>query len=290
MEELIMPKTGPKTGPKTESETGSNAGPKTGPKIGIIGGSGFYDLPGVRILREVDAETPFGKPSDVVKILDIGGRHAAFITRHGKRHDIPPHRVNYRANIRAMKDLGVSAIFAVGAVGGINADFKSGDIVIVDQVIDMTKGRAGTFYDGGDVYHVDFTEPYCGQLRRAYLEAALVLGFGVHDGGTYVCTEGPRLESRAEIRVYKAMGADVVGMTGMPEAALARELEICYSTAAVVTNPAAGISNEPLTATEVLDNMKKSSERLNALLLKALSIVSLKRGCPCASALKEAKC
>jgi 5'-methylthioadenosine phosphorylase len=261
--------------------------------IGIIGGSGFYDLPGVTLVREVDAETPFGRPSDVPRILDIGGREAVFITRHGRRHDIPPHRVNYRANIRAMKDLGVSAIFAVGAVGGINAAFNSGDIVIVDQVIDMTKGRAGTFYDGcgdvGGVYHVDFSDPYCPELRRAYLDAARVLGFSVRDGGTYVCTEGPRLESRAEIRVFHAMGADVVGMTGMPEAALARELEMCYATAAVVTNPAAGIGGKPLTATEVIENMKKSSEMINSLLLKALSIVPLQRGCPCGSALNEAK-
>jgi 5'-methylthioadenosine phosphorylase len=266
-----------------------NKGPNTGPKIGIIGGSGFYDLPGVTLVGEMDVETPFGKPSDALRILDIGGREAVFLTRHGKRHDIPPHRVNYRANIRAMKDMGVSAIFAVGAVGGINAALKSGDIVIVDQVIDMTKGRAGTFYDGGDVYHIDFGDPYCPELRRAYLDAARALGFGVRDGGTYICTEGPRLESKAEIRVFNSMGADVVGMTGMPEAALARELEICYSTAAVVTNPAAGIGTEPLTATEVLDNMKKSSERLNLLLLKALSIVPLKRGCLCGCALKEAK-
>ncbi|MCI4625378.1 MAG: S-methyl-5'-thioadenosine phosphorylase [Candidatus Magnetoovum sp. WYHC-5] len=260
------------------------------PEIGIIGGSGVYSTPGVEFLREETVSTPYGEPSDSFRICRIEGVEVAFLNRHGREHIVAPHKVNYMANIWAFKTLGVRHILATGAVGGIDENLHPGDFVLVEQIIDMTKSRPSTFYEEGAVYHVDFTEPYCWQMRQSVLKASNALNIEVYNGGTYVCTEGPRLESKGEIHFFKKLGASVVGMTTMPEAALARELEICFCTLCIVTNYAAGIAEgRHLTAKEVVETMNTRAELLGQLIRKSVMFIPEKRLCHCKDALKEAK-
>jgi len=257
--------------------------------IGIIGGSGLYDIQGVGAVRKERVATPYGDPSDEFIIGSISDREVVFLARHSHRHNIPPHRVNYRANVWGMHHLGVRRIVGVNAVGGINEDYRVGEIVLPEQIIDFTHGRVATFYDGDDVVHVDFTNPYCPETRSVFLKAAEAIGEHLHDGGTYLCTGGPRLETAAEIRFFRSIAADLVGMTGMPEAVLARELEVCYVALTVVTNVAAGMSGKKLTTTEVLTTMKRSTERLKKVLSLAMTTMPDKRGCACKDALKDAR-
>ncbi|MBF0515956.1 MAG: S-methyl-5'-thioadenosine phosphorylase [Nitrospirae bacterium] len=259
------------------------------PEIGIIGGSGVYRMPSVELIKDAAVDTPYGEPSDAFKLLRVSGVEVVFLARHGAGHTMPPHKVNYRANIWGFKSLGVKRLLSLGAVGGINPVLAPGAIVVADQIIDMTTGRASTFYEKDEVYHVDFSEPFCPELRAAYIEAARAINLPVLTRGTYICTNGPRFETRAEIRYYSIIGADMVGMTAMPEAALAREAEICYGTIATVTNHAAGISTEKLTTTEVIETVNNASINLNALLLKTISLIKPERDCPCKDALKDAK-
>ncbi|MBI5055928.1 MAG: S-methyl-5'-thioadenosine phosphorylase [Nitrospirae bacterium] len=258
-------------------------------KIGVIGGSGLYEIKGLVLKGRKNITTPFGKPSGQYLIGKMGNTEIVFLPRHGKHHDIPPHMINYRANIYGFKKLGVERILSISAVGGIKKGLKPGDIVVLDQVIDMTRNRRSTFYDGKEgVVHIDFTEPYCPELRRTLLKAGKRVKVRVRSGGTYVAVEGPRLESAAEIKSFSLLGADVVGMTGMPEASLARELEICYSGISVVANYAAGISRQKLTVSEVMNAMKATTEQLKLLLKETFTLVPEQRKCPCAEALKEA--
>jgi 5'-methylthioadenosine phosphorylase len=210
--------------------------------LAIIGGSGLGELSGLAETRHVAARTAFGEPSGALTFGRIGGRGVIFLARHGEGHTIPPHRINYRANIQALKDAGASAIAAVATVGGIRADFVPGALVVPDQIIDYTSGRADTFFDGpgAKVTHIDFTKPYSARLRERILAAAKSCGEPVADGGVYAATQGPRLETAAEIVRLERDGADLVGMTGMPEAALAREAGLDYAALAVVANHAAG--------------------------------------------------
>lgn len=258
--------------------------------IGIIGGSGLYQIEGVVIKKTKKIRTPFGTPSDSYMFGEFSGRKVVFLPRHGTRHSIPPHRINYRANIWGFRELGVERIISIGAIGGISSMLKPGNIVVLDQIIDMTKGRDTTFYEGkGGVYHIDFTEPYCPELSTVIRKASKKAKIKVKKSGTYVCTNGPRLETRAEIEFFSRIGADVVGMTAMPEAALAREAEICYAGIAVVTNYAPGVVEKKLTATEVVEVMHKTSGRLKELLKEALILIPNERRCSCKDALKEAK-
>jgi 5'-methylthioadenosine phosphorylase len=259
------------------------------PKVGIIAGSGFYEIEGVGIreLRKID--TPFGEPSDAYRICEISGREFVFLSRHGTPHHIPPHRVNYRANIWGFKDLGVERIFAVNAVVGINKAVAPGDIVIPDQCIDMTHGRAATFYEGDEVVHIDLTDPYCGETRGILLRSGKARNVDLNAGGTYACMNGPRLETKAEIEFLEKIGADIVGMTAMPEVCLARELETCFAAIAVVTNYAAGIADKKLTTTEVIETMKVSLGRVKDVLMGALSLVPEERNCDCSHALRDAR-
>lgn len=255
--------------------------------IGIIGGSGIYEI--ASITEERGIVTPFGEPSGPYGMGEIAGVDCIFLLRHGPRHDITPSRVNYRANIWGFKELGAERLISVNAVGGISKDFKPGDIVLSTQIIDLVQGmRPSTFYDGREVVHVDFTEPYCPELGRCIMDAAQKCGIEIKSG-TYICVNGPRLESRAEINFFAMAGADIVGMTAMPEAALARELELCYSSVCVVTNYAAGISDRKLTTSEVVETMKGAAEKVKALLSETLPIVPHVRGCPCKDALKDTK-
>lgn len=256
-------------------------------KIAIIGGTGVYDP---RILTDIIEEeiiTPYGPVQ--YKQGTYLNHMVAFIPRHGSRHSIPPHLINYRANIWAMKKLGVQNIISTTAVGSLNLAMKPGDFVLVDQFLDFTKARTGTFYEGGSrgVVHVDMTEPYCPSLRKVVLDAGQQTDISVHAKGTYVCTEGPRFETPAEIKAFTLLGGDLVGMTNVPEVVLAREAEICYSTISMVTNYAAGISPLPLTHGEVLDTMRDNSEKIKTLIMKTIELLNPDTDCTCRHALKE---
>jgi len=210
--------------------------------IGIIGGSGLTQLSNLEITRREVIRTPFGEPSGALTFGSLNGHEIVFIARHGYGHTIPPHAVNYRANIWAMHAQGVSGLVSVAAVGGIRADLRPGTLAIPDQIIDYTYGRMHTFFDGPEqpVTHIDFTLPYCRELRDALIKAAADSNIPVIAGGVYAASQGPRLETAAEINRMERDGADMVGMTGMPEAALAREMDLCYASIAVVANWAAG--------------------------------------------------
>jgi 5'-methylthioadenosine phosphorylase len=210
--------------------------------LGIIGGSGLTQLSNLQATRREVVRTPYGEPSGAVTLGRLNDREVAFIARHGYGHTIPPHAVNYRANLWALNSLGVKRVVSVASVGGIRADMKPGALAVPHQIIDYTWGRSHTYFDGPDqpVTHVDFTQPYCEELRAALLRAAGAARLPVIAGGVYAATQGPRLESAAEISRLESDGADMVGMTGMPETGLAREIGLCYATVAVVVNWAAG--------------------------------------------------
>jgi 5'-methylthioadenosine phosphorylase len=259
-------------------------------KIGIIGGSGLYSIKGLLLKKKQTVKTPFGKPSDQYVIGKSGSNDIIFLPRHGSHHNIPPHMINYRANIWGFRKLGVESIISISAVGGIRKGLKPGDIVILDQITDMTKSRPSTFHDGKDgVIHIDFTEPYCPQNRKILIKAGKRARISLKNGGTYVAVEGPRLETASEIRGFAVLGGDVVGMTGMPEAALARELEICYSGISVVANYAAGINRKKLTTKEVMETIGASTEKLKRLLKETFDLFHGNGGCSCQEALSEAK-
>ncbi len=259
-------------------------------KIGVIGGSGLYSIKGLVLKRKKTVKTPFGKPSDQYIIGKFGTDEIIFLPRHGSNHNIPPHMINFRANIWGFRKLGVKSIISISAVGGIKKGLRPGNIVILDQIIDMTKNRISTFYDGKNgVIHIDFTEPYCPQNQRILLQAGKRAKVSLKKGGTYVAVEGPRLETASEIRSFSILGGDVVGMTGMPEAALAREQEICYSGISVVANYAAGISRKKLTTKEVIETMGASTEKLKRLLKETFELIRKKGKCSCHEALNEAK-
>lgn len=259
-------------------------------RIGVIGGSGLYEIQGLAVKNKKSISTPFGKPSDKYLIGEIGGKEIIFLPRHGSHHAIPPHMINYRANIWGFKKLGVSRIISVNAVGGIKRSLKPGDIVIPSQIIDMTKNRRSTFYDGKTgVVHIDFTDPYCPELGKILQKAGKNLKTTLKNGGTYTAVEGPRLETASEIKGFRIIGGDIVGMTGMPEASLARELEICYSGLCVVANFAAGISKKKLTVSEVMEAMGDANEKIKLLLKETFRLIPDERGCLCKDTLNEAR-
>lgn len=258
-------------------------------KIAIIGGTGVYDMAVLRNVTEEHTDTPYGEV--LYQTGEYNGKPVVFMARHGRKHSIAPHMINYRANIWALKQLGVTHVLSTTAVGSINMLMEPGDFVFVDQFLDFTKCRKNTFYeaDGRGVVHLDVTEPYCPSLRRKLSEAAARLGFTSHNGGVYVCTEGPRFETPAEIRMFERLGGDLVGMTNVPEVVLANEAELCYATISMVTNYAAGISPEPLTHGEVYSLMKENQERLKQLLLKTIDGLdtSDRADCTCSVRLAE---
>ncbi|MFO7171821.1 MAG: S-methyl-5'-thioadenosine phosphorylase [Bacillota bacterium] len=251
-------------------------------RYAIIGGTGVYDPRILTDLRRERVETPWGAIE--VQIGTYKGREVAFLPRHGADHSVPPHRINYRANIWGLKKLGVERVLATTAVGSLNLGMKPGDFVFIDQFLDFTKGgRPLTFFEGGPdgVVHTDVTEPYCPELRKTLIEAAESLGLRHHTQGTYVCTEGPRFETAAEIRAFRTLGGDLVGMTNVPEAVLAREAGLCYAVISMVTNYAAGISPRALTHEEVLEVMAANAEKLKSLAMLCLERIPETRGCDC---------
>lgn len=256
-------------------------------RFAIIGGTGMYDSNILENTRFEKVSTPYGEVE--VKIGTYLGKEIALLHRHGNGHSVPPHGINYRANIKALQQLGVKKIVATAAVGSLNPDMMPGEFILVDQFLDFTKNRPTTFFEGGEmgVVHIDMTDPYCCELRGVLKQAAGLLGQELRDGGIYVCTEGPRFETPAEIQAYRRLGGELVGMTSCPEVVLARECEICYATVAMVTNFAAGISPNPLTHVEVVETMKHNSRNLRNLLIKTMEIIAEQRSCGCQSALKE---
>jgi 5'-methylthioadenosine phosphorylase/5'-methylthioinosine phosphorylase len=229
-------------------------------RTAIIGGTGLTRLPGFEISKREQTTTRWGSPSSDLIYGRLYGADIVFLARHGEKHTIPPHRVNYRANVQALKDAGVSSIIAAAAVGGIRADLGPAKIAIPRQIIDYTHGRSNSFFedDLDHVTHIDFTQPYTPTLRERLLDAGFRAGLRVVDGGVYACTQGPRLETPAEITRIERDGGDLVGMTGMPEAALARELEIAYACCAIVANWAAGKTEREITMAEIEQNLAKA--------------------------------
>jgi len=259
-------------------------------EIGIIGGSGLYDPEIVRNAKEFKVYTPYGRPSDNIIVGEVEGRKVAFLPRHGRGHRIPPHRINYRANIWALKSIGVRWVIAVSAVGSLREDYRPGDIVFPDQFIDMTKNREYTFFDGPVVAHVSMADPFCPTLRKLLAEAADEAGIRYHGGGTYVCIEGPRFSTRAESRLWRMFGADIIGMTLVPEVVLAREAQMHYATIAMVTDYDVW-AEKPVTAEEVAKVMAENVEKAKKLL--KLVIPKIPRpgeepGCGCEHSLREA--
>ena len=256
-------------------------------KIGIIGGTGFYEVGIFNEEKDLTQSTPYGPVS--LKTGSYQGRDVVFMARHGVSHTVPPHLVNYRANIWALREIGVTKVIATAAVGSLQKDLKPGDIVLIDQFLDFTKCRPQTFFEGNEdgVLHVDVTDPYCPGLRSEIYQAAGRLQVRLNNGGTYVCTEGPRYETPAEIRMFRSLGGDVVGMTSVPEVVLAREASLCYATIALVTNYAAGISTRPLSHQEVLAAMDSAQGVLRQIILAVLEDASESRPCGCSQAAQE---
>ncbi|MEW5784601.1 MAG: S-methyl-5'-thioadenosine phosphorylase [Bacillota bacterium] len=253
-------------------------------KIAFIGGTGVYYQSLLEEPHDRIVETRFG--SALMRQGRYKGHTVYFIARHGVSHAVPPHLVNYRANITALRQLKVDAVIATAAVGTLRAEITPGSLVLIDQFIDWTKNRPLTFFDGtgGRVVHVDYTEPYCPAVRGAVLKAAAALGQRLVDGGCYVCTEGPRFETPAEIKMIAQWGGDLVGMTNVPEVTLAREAGLCYATLALATNYAAGISENPLTHEEVLEEMARGKAALEQLLMASVEEISVEKRCRCAGA------
>ncbi|MEJ2379880.1 MAG: S-methyl-5'-thioinosine phosphorylase [Gammaproteobacteria bacterium] len=243
--------------------------------VAIIGGTGLNSLKSLEITHREMVQTPFGAPSGPAVHGVVNGREVVFMARHGSGHTIPPHRVNYRANIWALKTLGVKKVIAVAAVGGITAEMRPGRLSFPDQIIDYTWSRDNTYFEENlaSVTHIDFTEPYCQELREVLIEAAAASGLDAHGAGTYGATQGPRLETAAEIVRLERDGCHMVGMTGMPEAALARELELCYATCAVVANWAAGKGAGAITMDEIERHLKTGMDRVRQLLEQTLQVI-----------------
>jgi 5'-methylthioadenosine phosphorylase len=265
--------------------------PEAKAEIGIIGGSGLYDPDFVVNPVQVKVYTPYGQPSDYITVGEMAGRKVAFLPRHGRGHRIPPHRINYRANIYALASLGVKWIISVSAVGSLREDIAPGHFVVPDQFIDMTKKREYTFFDEGVVAHVSMADPFCECLRKRLIDAARRVGVSVHGKGTYVCIEGPRFSTRAESRVWKEVfKADIVGMTLVPEVNLACEAQICYATLAMVTDYDVW-AEHPVTAEEVVRimnaNVSKAREILR-IVVKELPAEPEAGECSCCQSLKTA--
>jgi len=259
--------------------------PPSAAEIGVIGGSGLYAL--LDDAHEVEVSTPYGAPSDRITLAEVGGRRVAFLPRHGKDHRFPPHRIPYRANLWALRSLGVRQVIAPCAVGGLRPELGPGTFVVPDQLIDRTSGRVQTYFDEGAV-HVSFADPYCPAGRAAVLAAAEPVA--AVDGGTMVVVEGPRFSSRAESRWFTSIGGTIVNMTGHPEAVLARELALCYTTIALVTDLDAGVEGDHgVTMDEVFKVFADNTARLRDVLLDAVTRLPAERTCPCGHALDGIK-
>jgi 5'-methylthioadenosine phosphorylase len=257
-------------------------------EIGIFGGSGFYSF--LDDVNEVLVETPYGTPSAPISIGNIGGRAVAFLPRHGSKHELPPHKINFRANVWALQSLGVTRIIGPCAAGSLNRDVKPGDFVICDQLVDRTAGRADTFYDGPVTTHVGFADPYCPELRGLAIDTAKDEGIGVHERGTVVIVQGPRFSTRAESKWFQEVGWEVINMTQYPEAYLARELQICYVNVSLITDYDVGVEGEEAVSHEaVIEVFNANIEKLRGLLFALVPKIPSERTCICSTALQGAR-
>ncbi len=257
--------------------------------IAFIGGSGLYDIDGLSDAKQVTVDTPFGPPSDSVTVGTLQGRRVAFLARHGKGHRHLPSEIPFRANMYALKLLGVERIISISAVGSLQEGIAPLDMVVPDQIIDRTRGRVSTFFGDGVAAHVGFADPFCPELRRDLVEAAGNRPVTVHDGGVYVVMEGPQFSTRAESNLYRSWGASIIGMTALPEAKLAREAEICYATLALVTDYDVWHKSEAEVSVDlVVGNLMKNVETTQALLPDLSARIPDSRACDCQSALERA--
>jgi 5'-methylthioadenosine phosphorylase len=263
--------------------------PQVKAKIGVIGGTGLYEMEGMTQVEEVSLDTPFGTPSDNIIIGKINGAGVAFIPRHGKGHRLLPREIPARANIYALKCLGVEHIIAINSCGSFKDEVKPGELVVPDQVIDRTQGRTSTFFGDGVVFHISFAEPFCPELCQVLYDSAKTAGASVHLGGTYVAMEGPAFSTRAESRLYKSWEADIIGMTVLPEAKLAREAELCYASLCLVTDYDSWKEKETwVTAEVIIGYMQRNLEMAKRIIKLAVSRISQERRCECHNALANA--
>jgi 5'-methylthioadenosine phosphorylase len=256
-------------------------------EVGIIGGTGVYDPKLLTDTKEIDVRTPYGPPSDLITTGKLEDRSVAFLPRHARKHTIRPTDVNSRANVFAFKDLGVQRILASTTVGSLREEFKPGDLVLIDQFIDRTTRREESFYTEKRVCHISVAEPMCPELRHVLAKAAEDLGISIHNAGTYVCIEGPRFSTKAESKMFRMWGADVVGMTLVPECVLAREAEICYSAIATVTDFDVW-KDKPVSAETVVKTMRANIDKVKRIIAEAIPNIPKERSCECQYALKNA--
>jgi len=257
--------------------------------VGIIGGSGLYEMEGLTDVETVSVETPWGMPSDDLAVGKLGDVRLVFLPRHGKGHKLIPSEINYRANIYALKKIGVEWIISVSAVGSMKMEIAPGDIVIPSQLYDHTKSRASTFFGNGIAAHVSMADPVCPALSQALYESSEAVGARVHRDATYICMEGPQFSSRAESNIYRKWGVDIIGMTNMPEAKLAREAEICYATLALTTDyDCWHDDHEDVTVDDIIETLMKNVELAKKVIAEALPRITDKRECNCPNALQNA--
>ncbi len=258
-------------------------------RIGIIGGSGLYQMDGLTDVQELEIPTPFGNPSDTYRIGTLEGQRAVFLARHNRNHTISPSELNFRANIYGFKELGVEWIISASAVGSLKEEHRPLDIVLPDQFYDRTKTRISTFFGDGVVVHVSFADPVCFQLAGVVQQAGKDASVAIKRGGTYVCMEGPQFSTKAESNTYRSWGMDLIGMTNLQEAKLAREAEICYTTLALVTDyDCWHPDHEAVTAAEVVQNLKKNGENAQKIIRAAVKRLPIVRTCKCRNALQNA--
>lgn len=264
---------------------------KASAEIGVFGGSGFYSF--LENTQDVRVETPYGAPSDKFTIGEIAGRRVAFLPRHGREHQIPAHMVNYRANIYAMRELGVTRILGPCAVGSLQPGVKRESFVVCDQFVDRTSGRKDTFYDGPITTHISSADPYCPELRKLIYETCVARGIDTHAAGTVVVIQGPRFSSRSESKWFSSQGWEVINMTQYPEVVLARELEMCYVNVSLVTDYDVGIEGQmelaPVTADGIIRILNANNARLKDVIFEAVPKIPATRSCPCATALANAR-
>jgi 5'-methylthioadenosine phosphorylase len=258
-------------------------------KIGIIGGSGLYRIEGLTGVEEIEVPTPFGKPSDSYRIGTLEGRRVAFLTRHNRNHTISPSELNFRANIYGFKKLGVEWILSASAVGSLREDLRPLDIVLPDQFYDRTKNRISTFFGDGAVVHVSFAHPLCSQLADIVQQGGTDCDIQIKRGGTYVCIEGPQFSTVSESNIYRSWGMDLIGMTNLQEAKLAREAEICYTTIALVTDyDCWHPQHDAVTVSDVIENLKRNTENAQKIIREAVKRLPVERACKCGHALRHA--
>jgi 5'-methylthioadenosine phosphorylase len=259
------------------------------PEIGIIGGSGLYSMPGFSVQKEVVVETPWGPPSDSYVVGTLAGKQVAFLARHGRGHRISPSELNFRANIYGFKSLGVGRIVSLSAVGSLKEEHRPLDFVIPDQFVDRTRGRVSTFFGEGLVAHIGFSDPVCPQMSEVVFQACAAQGVNVKKGGTYLCMEGPAFSTKAESNLYRSWGMDVIGMTNLQEAKLAREAEICYVTIAMVTDyDCWHEGHDAVSVDQIIAVLQKNAENACKVVAEAVRMAPAERSCKCGSALAHA--